>query len=842
MSQQQLRLRFRVPDKPKGDLWRSKNILSDDLNAHAPFFTGNDTKYNDIATFLSHLGDNTQQLLRKCKKCPQLAFLNSAPVPSQRSTGASQTKMQDYVNALKPFTSVTLPNTMLSFFSVLTEADRLMYVRGLFALCVDRAERGQYADVRKFNIFTAEALGSDHAYELMHDLHWVDMSRDVKGDTFVWSFLRNSQLAAPVLVSGLPMPSDQRRQVFDFCQHYAKMYVANISTYQQMVQKLFDYCLSDRAARPPCIAPEQTIQHSLETSFADWWHKLCQRKEEKQKICLPFLLRECGDNVCTKGAWMCIYFLMMAEVQEASPSDQRLWRHALYRLTQGFLGPKYAVEDVKDPVPSAMQMVSTWFHNSPTALADYAGRAIDFAISPCGLVIAVLAACVAWNPDMSPADTQTCETMGSAVVITVPQLMILSFAGLIVATITPSELLFSLLGFFTSIMKQFFGVMHKGAASLVIFAGLLISGIANVTTMHQVRGFIRCFAYLANTVTGPYGISLQSMKDALRDQFSYLWTNLSPSKMAWFLAVWQNVEDPFLSSLKHTCPPGSSPLCICVHRIGNGLVGAPPHVVVFANLSKDDLEECKTQVANFTKKSKIEVLTPDDIVSVETFSKFALMKNVSLMDMVKYKMTMANETLSKSTRPNREMLIIDLVYTKQILNTTCFEPSIFFTGWQTTQFSPSRSLGSPTAQTVHDLVAHSMLISKLDKYLSIRNRILYNIRFSWGEGNLLGNDRLECALADMMFTDATVDDLRPGWQWLFNTTLLRRDQNAFVSSCLQIVGEKTNREIIEKELAKNKILELERLRNIRTTTSAFFPSRTAAFFATSVLMSQAKQR
>jgi hypothetical protein len=505
------------------------------------------------------------------------------------------------------------------------------------------------------------------------------------------------------------------------------------------------------------------------------------------------------------------------------------------------LGPKYAVEDVKDPVPSPMQMVSTWFHNSPTALADYAGRAINIAISPCGLVIAVLAACVVWNPDMSLADTETCETMGSARVITVPHLMILFFSGLIVAIFTPSVLLDYLLGWFTSIMQQFYGVMHKGAASLVIFAGLLISGIANVTTMQQVKVFIRCFAHLAHTATGPYGITLQSMKDALRRGFSNLWTNLSPSKMAWFLAVWQNVEDPFLLSLKHRCPPGSSPLCICVHRIGNGLVGAPPHVVVFANLSKDDLEECKTQVANFTNKSKIEVLTPDDIVSVETFPKFALMNNVSLMDMVEYRMAMANETLLKSTRPNQEMLIVDLVYTHQTLNTTCFEPSYIFPGWQTTQLSPSRSLGSPTAQTVHDLVAHSMLISKLDRDLSSRNQILNNIYLSWTGSHLLEYEHLERALADMMFTDATVDDLCPGWEWLF-TTPLTINQNPFVIRCFQQVEWKPNHEIIKKELAKNKIVELERLRKSRTTTSAFFPSRTAAFFATSVLMSQAKQR
>ena len=93
----------------------------------------------------------------------------------------------------------------------------------------------------------------------------------------------------------------------------------------------------------------------------------------------------------------------------------------------------------------------------------------------------------------------------------------------------------------------------------------------------------------------------------------------------------------------------------------------------------------------------------------------------------------------------------------------------------------------------------------------------------------------------MMFTDATVDDLCPGWEWLF-TTPLTINQNHFVIRCFQQVEWKPNREIIEKDLAKKKILELERLRKSRTTTSAFFPSRTAAFFATSVLMSQAKQR
>jgi hypothetical protein len=135
-----------------------------------------------------------------------------------------------------------------------------------------------------------------------------------------------------------------------------------------------------------------------------------------------------------------------------------------------------------------------------------------------------------------------------------------------------------------------------------------------------------------------------------------------------------------------------------------------------------------------------------------------------------------------------------------------------------------------------------MLISKLHTNLEIRNQILNNICFSWEKGNIQVRTHLPLAMADMMFTDATVDDLRPGWQWLYNTPLLMENEDFFASRCLELVDEKTNREIIKKELAKNKIVELERLRKSRTTTSAFFPSRTAAFFATSVLMSQAKQR
>ena len=820
---------FTIPDPQDGELWSSGAKTAHSLCLDISFFSGNETKYVQTRKFLIALEPNKTVLIEACKKSPQLAFLKDAPVGTHEDTVIA------YVNRLPDLDKITLPFTMQAFLISQSQTKKLDFVRGIFALAVSLAAGGGYEHIRKFNLFTHEALGNMYPLYVPSVFHNITPKR---------SWRQNSPVPGDDILLSLPEHFWKQYRVHWFCRNYGNIYSEDHDLRTQLCNTIWRMCLQNM--EPPSLrSPTEVEKNTLDMLFADWWSNMCTRVQEIKQIDLPFLSVTWDQGKTLNGMWICITTLMLAEAQTSSVSHKNTYRHALHHLTKECFGPTYAVPDTP-----WHKHITVWF--GALKLKHRVGEAISLGLSPLGL-FASYCVCCSWT--QSPVQMQVVErTVDWSVYVIV-----------VGYTFGARSFLHRVL----QILMKAGWSSHSTAVILLLF---LISCWQDLETSTEwTQNFLQCLAQLLNaklrnppSYIYPLSIAAWSMapdvgvEAAFAEMLQQYWT---PKKVGYFVAVGQNLMVAFPLPQNYTlpiCDPNGPPTCICVSHAVEGLVTSPVRksYLVFA-LPHFDAKQCKDEFQVFGEKSgtPIHLWSPENAEwpSPKNFTQIASMGQASLQAYIADRISNATTSMSKNANTRITQSVYADTFSGKKYKATALSLGDAVPSSEMTETGPFDRVSNTRLLTYSELLSSAMILHKIKGEHKQREAILKNIHLAMNHvplSDLHGHNDVEYypqySLILLLRHHDTLEDLHPGIDWFMEVLRVNPVDDVrqeFYNRSIYVLDEHDSFRWYEFENDPHSALKNESIANMKKKLHTLLlpntQSTSTRLFAASVLESHA---